>query len=145
MPVAVVVFALVGMQVTMLPFRVLGWPRADTVSAGMEVTMRNMNLALLLKAGLFPDRGPAALGPEVMFVVLFYAARPSSWACRSRSTSGAWPAATAPRVKDRVISDERAAIADNLLYGCRHPAIVGLTPRGRWDRGRRSRPDDVVK
>ena len=38
--------------------------------------MRNMNLALLLKAGLFPDRGPAALaavGAEVMFVILFYA------------------------------------------------------------------------
>ena len=38
--------------------------------------MRNMNLALLLKAGLFPDRGPAelaAVGAEVMFVVLFYA------------------------------------------------------------------------
>jgi BASS family bile acid:Na+ symporter len=75
-PVAVVVFALLGMQFVMLPFRLLGWPRADTVSAGMEVTMRNMNLALLLKAGLFPDRGPAALadiGAEVMFVVLFYA------------------------------------------------------------------------
>lgn len=75
-PVGIVVFALICMQVSMLPFRVLGWPRADTVSAGMEVTMRNINLALLLKAGLFPDRGPddlAALGTEVMFVVLFYA------------------------------------------------------------------------
>jgi BASS family bile acid:Na+ symporter len=75
-PAAVIVFALVCMQVNMLPFRALGWPRADTVSAGMEATMRNMNLALLLKAGLFPDRGPAdvaALGAEVMFVVLFYA------------------------------------------------------------------------
>ena len=76
MPVAIIDFALVCMQATMLPFRVLGWPRADTVSAGMEVTMRNMNLALLLKASLFPDRGPAdlaAIGTEVMFVVLFYA------------------------------------------------------------------------
>lgn len=75
-PVAIVAFALLCMQLNMLPFRVLGWPRADTVSAGMEVTMRNVNLALLLKAGLFPDRGPAdlaALGAEVMFVVLFYA------------------------------------------------------------------------
>lgn len=75
-PVAIIVFALVCMQVSMLPFRVLGWPSADTVTAGMEVTMRNMNLALLLKASLFPDRGPAELadlGMEVMFVVLFYA------------------------------------------------------------------------
>jgi BASS family bile acid:Na+ symporter len=75
-PAAVVVFALLCMQAAMLPFRLLGWPRADTVSAGMEVTMRNMNLALLLKAGLFPENGPAevaAVGAEVMFVILFYA------------------------------------------------------------------------
>jgi len=75
-PVAIIVFALLCMQLNMLPFRVLGWPRADTVSAGIEITMRNMNLALLLKASLFPDRGPtdiAAIGMEVMFVVLFYA------------------------------------------------------------------------
>jgi BASS family bile acid:Na+ symporter len=75
-PAAIIVFALLCMQAAMLPFRVLRWPRADTVSAGMEVTMRNINLALLLKAGLFPDRGPAAvahIGMEVMFVLLFYA------------------------------------------------------------------------
>lgn len=75
-PIALVVFALLCQQFIMLPFRVLGWPRADTVSAGIEITMRNMNLALLLKASLFPDRGPtelAALGMEVMFVILFSA------------------------------------------------------------------------
>ncbi|MCE9534637.1 MAG: bile acid:sodium symporter [Planctomycetes bacterium] len=75
-PIAIIVFALLCMQVSMLPFRVFGWPRAETVSAGIEVTMRNMNLALLLKASLFPDRGPtdvANIGAEVMFVVLFYA------------------------------------------------------------------------
>ena len=35
-----------------------------------------MNLAILLKASLFPERGRgdvAALSPEVMFVILFYA------------------------------------------------------------------------
>ncbi|CAN5378092.1 bile acid:sodium symporter family protein [soil metagenome] len=75
-PIAIIVFALLCMQCAMLPFRVLGWPRADTVTAGIEITMRNMNLALLLKASLFPDRGPAdvsAIGTEVMYVVLFYA------------------------------------------------------------------------
>ena len=75
-PIAIILFALLCMQFAMLPFRVLGWPRADTVSAGIEITMRNMNLALLLKASLFPERGPsdvAAIGMEVMFVVLFYA------------------------------------------------------------------------
>lgn len=75
-PIAIVVFAVLCQQIVMLPFRILGWPRAETVTAGMEITMRNMNLALLLKASLFPDRGPdelAAIGTEVMFVVLFYA------------------------------------------------------------------------
>jgi bile acid:Na+ symporter, BASS family len=75
-PIAIVVFAVLCQQIVMLPFRILGWPRAETVTAGMEITMRNMNLALLLKASLFPDRGPdelAAFGTEVMFVVLFYA------------------------------------------------------------------------
>jgi BASS family bile acid:Na+ symporter len=75
-PLAIIVFALISMQASMMPFRLLGWPRADTVSAGMETTMRNMNLALLLKASLFPDRGTpevAAMGAEVMYVVLFYA------------------------------------------------------------------------
>lgn len=75
-PIAVIVFGLLCMQLAMLPFRLRGWPRADTVTAGMEITMRNMNLALLLKASLFPDRGPtdvAAIGMEVMFVILFYA------------------------------------------------------------------------
>jgi bile acid:Na+ symporter, BASS family len=75
-PVAIIVFALLCQQFIMLPFRALGWPRSDTVTAGIEITMRNMNLALLLKASLFPDRGPpelAAIGMEVMYVVLFYA------------------------------------------------------------------------
>ena len=75
-PIAIIVFALLCQQFIMTLFRVLGWPRAETVTAGMEITMRNMNLALLLKASLFPDRGPpelAAIGMEVMFAVLFYA------------------------------------------------------------------------
>ena len=74
-PLAVIAFCLVGMQLNMLPFRLCRWPREDTVAAGIEVTMRNMNLALLLKAVLFPEDGSlASLGPEVLFVILFYAA-----------------------------------------------------------------------
>lgn len=75
-PIAIIVFSVLAMQAVMLPFRVFGWPRADTVTAGIEMTMRNMNLALLLKASLFPDRGPtsvADIGMEVLFVILFYA------------------------------------------------------------------------
>ena len=75
-PLAIILFSLVCMQVNMLPFRIFGWSRADKVTAGIEISMRNMNLALLLKASLFPERGPtdvADLAPEVMFVILFYA------------------------------------------------------------------------
>jgi predicted Na+-dependent transporter len=42
------------------------------MAAGIEVTMRNMNLALLLTSRLFPEKHPLASG--VLFVVLFYAA-----------------------------------------------------------------------
>lgn len=76
-PMAIILFCVAGMQLTMLPFRLLGWPRADTVTVGIEVTMRNMNLALLLKTVLFPEDGTAErleLAAQVLFVILFYAA-----------------------------------------------------------------------
>lgn len=76
-PLAIIAFGLAGMQLAMLPFRIGGWPRADTVTVGIEVTMRNMNLALLLKTVLFPEDGSAEalrFGAEMMFVILFYAA-----------------------------------------------------------------------
>jgi BASS family bile acid:Na+ symporter len=56
----------------MLPFYLLRWPRPDRMAAGIEVTMRNINLALLLASRLFPE--PDALGNGVLFVSLFYAA-----------------------------------------------------------------------
>lgn len=71
-PIAIVLFCLICQQVTMLPFYVCRWPRADRMAAGIEVTMRNINLALLLASLLFPERHP--LGPGVLFVLLFYAA-----------------------------------------------------------------------
>ena len=49
----------------------MGWPRQDAVAVGIEVTMRNMNLALLLKALLFPQADSISNG--VLFVILFYA------------------------------------------------------------------------
>lgn len=70
-PIAIIVFCIAGQQTAMLPFYLFRWPRTDRMAVGIEVTMRNMNLALLLKARLFPD-GPVADG--VLFVVLFYAA-----------------------------------------------------------------------
>jgi bile acid:Na+ symporter, BASS family len=69
--VAIILFCLAGQQLSMLPFYLLRWPRRDRMAAGIEVTMRNMNLALLLKAILFPPDDP--LGSGVLFVILFYA------------------------------------------------------------------------
>jgi len=71
-PAAIILFCVLGQQVSMVPFYVMRWPRADRMAVGIEVTMRNMNLALLLKARLFPEAD--ALGNGVLFVVLFYAA-----------------------------------------------------------------------
>jgi bile acid:Na+ symporter, BASS family len=69
-PVAILVFCVGAMQLSMLPFRVFGWSKADAVAVGIEVTMRNINLALLLKALLFPAAD--AVGNAVLFVVLYY-------------------------------------------------------------------------
>src|SRR5204862_6253385 len=69
-PLAIIVFCVAAMQLSMLPFRVLGWSKPDAVAVGIEVTMRNMNLALLLKALLFPAAD--AVGNGVLFVVLYY-------------------------------------------------------------------------
>jgi BASS family bile acid:Na+ symporter len=71
-PVAIVLFCVLGQQLSMLPFYLFGGPRADRMAVGIEVTMRNINLALLLKARLFPEGHPRSGG--VLFVILFYAA-----------------------------------------------------------------------
>jgi BASS family bile acid:Na+ symporter len=71
-PLAIIIFCIAGQQLNQVPFYVMGWSRADRMAAGMEVTMRNMNLALLLYAALFSDN--AEIGPGVLFVILYYAA-----------------------------------------------------------------------
>ncbi|GIW78423.1 MAG: sodium transporter [Gemmatales bacterium] len=73
-PIAIIFFCVLSMQVSMLPFRLLRWPKPDCLAVGIEVTMRNINLALLLKASLFPARqGSSAIADGVLFVILFYA------------------------------------------------------------------------
>jgi BASS family bile acid:Na+ symporter len=67
----------------MLPFRWFRWPRPDRMAVGIEITMRNMNLALLIKASLFPTQYewidgirhplPNELGDGVLYMILFYA------------------------------------------------------------------------
>jgi BASS family bile acid:Na+ symporter len=71
---AIVLFALIGQQLNMLPFYIMRWPRPDRMAVGIEITMRNMNLALLIFARLFPpDASDPAIGEGVLFVILFYA------------------------------------------------------------------------
>ncbi len=75
-PLAIILFCVIGQQVNMLPFYFLNWPRRDRLAVGIEVTMRNMNLALLIHARLFPksdDPELNRLGKGVFFVILFYA------------------------------------------------------------------------
>jgi BASS family bile acid:Na+ symporter len=75
-PIAIILFCLLGQQLNMLPFRLLDWPRTDRMAVGIEVTMRNMNLAILINARLFPESADVemdALGKGVLFVILFYA------------------------------------------------------------------------
>lgn len=73
-PLAIILFCLLTMQISMLPFRLLGWSRPDCLSVGIEATMRNMNLALLLQESLFRSAGSTnPIGDGVLFVVLFYA------------------------------------------------------------------------
>ncbi len=71
-PIALIVFCVLSMQLNMLPFRLMRWPLADCFTAGIEATMRNMNLALLLKTVLVPP-GNEQLGSDVLYMVLFYA------------------------------------------------------------------------
>ena len=68
-PLVIILFCLVAQQASMLPYYFLHWPRQDRLAIGIEVTMRNMNLALLLMLN-FPEERRAGL----LFVILFYAA-----------------------------------------------------------------------
>ncbi len=76
---AIFFFCLVAQQASMLPFRLLGWPNPACLAVGIEVTMRNLNLALLLKAVLFPalEKGTDPIADGVLFVILIYA--PVAW------------------------------------------------------------------
>jgi BASS family bile acid:Na+ symporter len=74
-PLAIIFYCVLCQQLCMLPFHLVRGPRPDRLSVGIEVTMRNLNLALLTKALLFPatakEIDPIADG--VLFVILFWA------------------------------------------------------------------------
>ena len=102
-PLAIIFFCVLGQQINQLPFYAFRWPRTDRLAAGMEVTMRNMNLALLLYASLFA--GKTAIADEVLYVLLFYAA--------TAMIAGApLGSATPPDEARKTISNVRLLIAD---------------------------------
>jgi BASS family bile acid:Na+ symporter len=71
---AVIALCVLMQQLSMLPFRLRGWSRPDCLAVGIEATMRNMNLALLLREVLFPQgTGMEAVADSVLYVILFYA------------------------------------------------------------------------
>lgn len=74
-PAAIIVFCLANQQLSMVPFYIFRWPRRDRVAVGIEVTMRNMNLALFLFARLFPKESDAnpQLAAGVLFAILYFA------------------------------------------------------------------------
>jgi BASS family bile acid:Na+ symporter len=73
-PLAVILFCLLSQQLSMLAFRLLRWPRQDTLSIGMEATMRNINLAVLLRTTIFAGATGSLreVGDGVLWVVLYY-------------------------------------------------------------------------
>src|SRR5262245_9447220 len=72
---AIIAFCLLIQQASMVPFYICRWPRPDRLAVGIETTMRNMNLAILLVGQIFPAHDdPHNLGGDALFVVLYYAA-----------------------------------------------------------------------
>jgi BASS family bile acid:Na+ symporter len=74
-PAAIILFCLLAQQLSLLPFRLMRWPSPDCLAVGIEVTMRNVNLGLLLNVLLFPPTDEALLpiNKGVLFVLLYYA------------------------------------------------------------------------
>jgi BASS family bile acid:Na+ symporter len=74
-PLVLIAFCLLTQQCAMIAIRFGGWPTRDWVAIGIEATIRNVYLGILLAARLFPPGGneeAALLGNQVFFVVLFY-------------------------------------------------------------------------
>lgn len=74
-PLVVILFCVMTQQLAMVPFRIWSWPSPDRFAVGVEVTVRNINLALMLKATIFPaEKGSDPIGDGALFVILFYGA-----------------------------------------------------------------------
>lgn len=76
-PLTILFYVLLAQQFSMLPIRILGWPTRDFAAIGIEVTIRNVYLAIMLVILLFPSgvsEAQDALGDDALFTVLFYGA-----------------------------------------------------------------------
>lgn len=73
-PLAVLALVIVFSQVAALATRLARLPDADRLAIGIEVTLRNTNLAILVKASLFPAVAGVAdpIGDGMFFVALLY-------------------------------------------------------------------------
>jgi BASS family bile acid:Na+ symporter len=75
-PLAIFALALSGMNAGMLCCRLFGLPSRDRIAIGIEAGVRNTNLALLIKASVFPavPGRPDPIGDGAFFVALLYGA-----------------------------------------------------------------------
>jgi len=69
----IILYCLIAMQVAMLPFRVFGWPPRDRLAVGIEMTIRDVNLALLLKTRFAVPNESDLRGDPMLYGILFYA------------------------------------------------------------------------
>ncbi|MFO0946749.1 MAG: bile acid:sodium symporter [Planctomycetota bacterium] len=77
-PVVIIVLCVAIQNLSMALFPIFRWPVADQTAVGIGVTIRNVNLALLLAARLFPSSTESAsgkaIGGGVLYVALFWGA-----------------------------------------------------------------------
>ena len=75
-PLVLLIFAALVLLAGLLPGLLLGLPREDRVALGIETSIRNTNLGLLVKASLFPVVAGVAdpVADGVLIVVLLYGA-----------------------------------------------------------------------
>lgn len=74
-PLLILLYCLLIQQLSILPLR-FRWPPENFVAIGLEVTIRNVYLGILLVTVLFPAKAGVLpeMGGHVLFVVLFYGA-----------------------------------------------------------------------
>lgn len=104
-PALIALFAALVQQAAILPALALGLSRRDVVAIGLELTIRNGNLALLVKASLFPAVAGVAnpVADGVLFTILLYGgialpmALPLVWLGRRGVAAAPAPALVGPR------------------------------------------------